>query len=150
MRDMTDLNPSHHFFRHIAPSRMDGDFIDPSAFWLREKDGKLEEGLSVNWLEYFKKSEPQDAIAPLMDILANKGFTVRPSSKFALLNVGAAKDAAARYTSISIVLDEEVNDPSHSLVKGYEAYNKQVAEELQKVIIDAYPANPDRARTSGG
>src|SRR5262245_8444854 len=68
------------------------------AFWLREKDGKLEEGLSVNWLEYFKKSKPQDAIGPLMDILTNKGFTVRASSKFALLNVGAALAAAARYT----------------------------------------------------
>jgi hypothetical protein len=142
MRDMTDLDHSHHFFRHIAPSRMDGDFIDPSAFWLREKDGKLEEGLSVNWLEYFKKSEPQDAIGPLVDILTNKSFTVRASSKFALLNVGAALAAAARYTSIAIVLDAEVNDASHSLVKGYEAYNKQVAEELQKVIIAAYPAKP--------
>ena len=142
MRDMTDLDRSHHFFRHIAPSRMDGDFIDPSAFWLREKNGKLEEGLSVNWLEYFKKSAPQDAIAPLVDIFTNKGFTVRASSKFSLLNVGTAKDAAARYTSIAIVLDAEVNDPSHSLVKGYEAYNKQVAEELQKVIIDSYPARP--------
>lgn len=140
MRDMTDLDRSQHVFRHIAPSRMDGDFIDPSAFWLREKNGKLEEGLSVNWLEYFKKSAPQDALAPLVDILTNKGFTVRASSKFALLNVGAAQDAAARYTSIAIVLDAEVNDPSHSLVKGYEAYNKQVAEELQKVIIDSYPA----------
>ena len=140
MRDMTDLDRSHHFFRHIAPSRMDGDFIDPSAFWLREKNGKLEEGLSVNWLEYFKKSAPQDAIALLVDIFTKKNFTVRASSKFALLNVGAAKDAAARYTAIAIVLDEEVNDPSHSLVKGYEAYNKQVAEELQKVIIASYPA----------
>lgn len=142
MRNMTDLDRSHHFFRHIGASRIDGDFIDPSAFWLREEGGQSEEGLSVNWLEYFKKSAPQDAIAPLRNILINKGRTVRRSSKFALLNVGAAKDAAARYTSVAIVLDEEENDPSHSLVKGYEAYNKQVAEELAKVIIDAYPAKP--------
>jgi hypothetical protein len=127
MRDTTALDHSHHVFRHIASSRIDGDYIDPSAFWLREKDGKLEEGLSVNWLEYFRVPTPQDAVAPLVDILQNKGFTVRASSRFALLNVGAAKDAAARYTSIAIILDTEVNDPSHALIKGYEAHNKQVA-----------------------
>jgi hypothetical protein len=58
------------------------------------------------------------------------------------LNVGAAKDAAAKYIPVAIVLDEEPNDPSHSLVKGYEAYNDQVAEELAKVIIDTFPAQP--------
>jgi hypothetical protein len=42
-----------------------------------------------------------------------------------------------------IVLDEKPDDPSHSLIKDYdEALNDQVAEELQKVIIAAYPPPP--------
>ena len=142
MRDMTDLDYSHHFFRHIKKSWTDGDFIEPAAFRLREENGQFEKGLSVNWLEYFNQSTPQDAITPLRDILIRKGRTVGGQSKFALLNVGAAKDAAAKYIPVAIVLDEEPNDPSHSLVKGYEAYNDQVAEELAKVIIDTFPVQP--------
>jgi hypothetical protein len=140
MRDMTELDRSHHFFRHIKKSWMDNGFIEPAAFRLRNEGGQFERGLSVNWLEYFKTPTPQDAIVPLRNIFAIKGRNVGGESRFALLNVGAAKDIAAQYTAILIVLDEEDNDPSHSLVKGYEAYNDQVAEELAKVIIATYPA----------
>jgi hypothetical protein len=139
---MTDLDHSHHFFRHIKKSWTDGDFIEPAAFRLREENGGFEKGLSVNWLEYFQQPTPQDAIAPLRDILIRKGRTIGGESKFALLNVGAVKNAAAQYIPIAIVLDEEDNDPSHSLVKGYEAYNDLVAEELAKVIINTFPARP--------
>jgi hypothetical protein len=57
--------------------------------------------------------------------------------------VGTAKNATMKYATIAIVLDEQDDDPSHSLVKDYdEALNDQVAEQLAKVIMDAYPANP--------
>jgi hypothetical protein len=136
-----DLNSSDHIFRHIKKSWMADDFIEPAAFRLRqEQDGRLENGLSVNWVEHFQKPTPKEAIAPLREILIKKGRSVGGESKFALLNVGTAKVAAAAYTSVSIVLDKEEDDPSHSLVQGYEAYNDQVAEELAKVIITAYPA----------
>jgi hypothetical protein len=137
-----ELDPAHHFFRHIKKSWIDEDFIDPAAFRLREQDAQFENGLSINWVEHFKKSTPQEAVAPLRKTLENKGRSIGGQSKFALLNVGAAKEAAALYTSVSIVLDAEANDPSHSLVKGYEAYNDQVAEELAKVIIQTFPAKP--------
>ena len=77
-----------------------------------------------------------------MPYLEKKGRKIGGKSKFALLNVGTAKAAAAKYIAIAIVLDAEDDDPSHSLIKGYEAYNDQVAEELAKVVIDAYPAKP--------
>jgi hypothetical protein len=94
-------------------------------------------------VEYFKKATPKEAIAPLREIFTKKQFKVGATAKFALLNVGAAKAAADRYTSVSIVLDEQDDDPSHSLIKDYdEAFNDQVAEELQKVIIDSFPAKP--------
>lgn len=138
---MDDLDPSFHVFRHIKKSWMDGDFIDPAAFTLRQlEDGQFESGLSVNWVEYFQKPTPREAVALLRELLQKKGRTIGGQSKFALLNVGVACAAAAKYTAISIVLDAEDDDPSHSLIKGYEAYNDQVAEELQKIIIDAYPA----------
>jgi hypothetical protein len=138
---MSELDPSSHVFRHIKKSWMHDDYIDSSAFRLRKfEDGQLEAGLSVNWVEYFQTATPQEAVTPLRELLKKKGRSIGGESKFALLNVGTAKAAAAKYSAVSIILDEEPDDPSHSLIKGYEAYNDQVAEELKKVIIDAYPA----------
>ena len=138
---MADLDPSHHIFRYVGGGSIEGGFIDPAAFRRKTKDGKLEESLSVNWVEYFEKSTPKEAIAPLREIFEKKKFKIGATSKFALLNVGAAKTAAARYTSVSIVLDAQENDPSHSLIRDYdEAFNDQVAEELQKAIIDSFSA----------
>jgi hypothetical protein len=140
---MADLDNTHHFFRHVKKSWMDGDFIDPAAFRLRtEENGQLEEGLSINWVEYFGKSTPQEAVGPLRNILTKKGRTIGGESKFALLNVGAAKAAAAKFTQVAIITDEETDDPSHAMVTGYQRYNDQVAEELQKVIITSFPAKP--------
>jgi hypothetical protein len=148
---MSELDPSHHIFRHIGGASIDGDFIDPAAFRRKEKeDGRLEVGLSVNWVEYFQKPTPQEAIPPLLDIFAKKGRRVGPKSQsqFALLNVTGAKDAAAKYAAVAIVLDEQENDPSHALIKDYEpALNDHVAEELAKVVIDLYPARPQTPST---
>jgi hypothetical protein len=143
---MLELDPSHHVFRHVGGASIDGDFIEPAAFRRKKKEnGQLEEGLSVNWVEYFQKNTPQEAVPPLLEIFTKKGRRVGPKSesKFALLNVGAAKNAAAKYTTVTIVLDEQEDDPSHSLVKDYdEALNDQVAEQFAKVVIDTYPARP--------
>ena len=141
---MSPLDPAHHIFRHIGGAAIDGDFVEPAAFRRKKKDdGKLEDGLSVNWVEYFQTSTPEEAVPLLCAIFAKKGRKVGTTSKFALLNVREAMDAAARYAAVSIVLDAQADDPSHSLVKDYdEALNDQVAEELQKVTRAAYPPPP--------
>ena len=138
---MADLDPLHHIFRYVGGGSIEGDFIDPAAFRRKIKHGKLEKGLSVNWVEYFGKATPKEAIPPLREIFDKKKFKIGATSRFALLNVRAAKTAAARYTDVSIVLDAQEDDPSHSLIGDYdETFNDQVAEELQKVIIDSFPA----------
>ncbi len=107
---MTDLDPSHHIFRHVGGASIDGDFIEPAAFRRKEKHGKIEKGLSVNWVEYFQKPTPQEAIPLLRDTFVRKGRKVGTTSKFALLNVGAAKTAAMRYATVAIVLDAQDDD----------------------------------------
>jgi hypothetical protein len=141
---MTALDPAHHIFRHVGGASIDGEFIDPSAFRRKKKDdGKLEDGLSVNWVEYFQANTPAEAVPALCAIFAKKGRKVGTTSKFALLNVAEATKAAARYAAVSIVLNAQPDDLSHSLVKDYdEALNDQVAEELQKVVRAAYPPPP--------
>ena len=141
---MNALDPAHHIFRYVGGGSIDGDFIEPAAFRRKKKEnGKLEHGLSVNWVEYFHTPSPADAVRPLCDIFRKKGRTIGTTSMFALLNVEEATKAAAKYAAVSIVLDAQENDPSHSLVKDYdEALNDQVAEELQKIIMAAYPPPP--------
>ena len=66
---MSELDPSDHIFRHIGGASIDGDFIDPAAFRRKIKDdGKMEDGLSVNWVEFFQRATPEEAIPPLCDI----------------------------------------------------------------------------------
>jgi hypothetical protein len=137
---MENLNDAHHIFRHIKKSWTEGDFIDPAAFQLRTKEN--ETGLSVNWVEYFGRQEPAEAIEPLKAILVTER-KIGGSSKFALLNVGAAKRAAAKYVTVEILTDDKPGDPSHTVIEGYVAYNEQVAEELAKIVITAYPATAD-------
>ncbi len=138
---MTDLDKDHHCFRHIKKSWLDGEFIEPAAFRLRTLDnGQLEDGLSINWVEYFNRPTPKEAVPPLRELLQMKGRTIGGESKFALLNAGRAKAAAAKFVKVEIVLDEEPDDPSHALVKGYQQFNDQVAEELAKVVIRSFAA----------
>lgn len=139
---MQELAPEHHILRHIKQSWMDGDFIEPAAFRLAVKDGVLEAGLSVNWVEFFQKPTAKEAVAPLRKILEKKGRKVGGNSKFAMLNVASAKHAAAPYAAVTIATDDEPEDPSHTQITGYAAFNDQVAEELAKVIITTFPAKP--------
>lgn len=82
-------------------------------------------------------------LPPLRSILEGKGRTVSALSKFALLlKVDSAKAAAKQYVDIAVVNDAEPSDASHALVKGYEAHNDQVAEELAKIVIATYSAKP--------
>lgn len=136
-----DLDPAHHIFRYVGGGSIEDGVINSSAFRRKIKDGTLESGLSVNWVEWFNTPTPAEAVQPLREVFAAKNFTLGAKAKFALLNVATAKEAAAQYTTVSIILDELPDDKSHSLITNYaEALNDQVAEQLQKAIIDSYPA----------
>jgi hypothetical protein len=143
---MNDLDPLHHIFRHVGGSQIHDTFIEPAAFRRKKKGGKLEDGLSVNWVEYFKKTTPEQAVPLLCEIFAKKNYKVGANSRFALLNVEQAKKAAAKHANVSVVLDPQEDDPSHSEVRNDdealnddEVLNVKIAEELQKVIITTYP-----------
>ncbi|MGB6767795.1 MAG: hypothetical protein WBE50_06840, partial [Methyloceanibacter sp.] len=88
MADPSELAATHHVFRHVKKTWTDGDFVEPAAFRLREEDGRIiEDGVSVNWVEYFQQGSPQLAVPLLRDLLRKKRRTVGAESKFALLNV---------------------------------------------------------------
>jgi hypothetical protein len=137
---MQELPQKDHIFRHIKKSWMEDEFINPRAFRLREEDGKvMEKGLSVNWVEYFGVETPQAAIPPLVAILKTKGRKVGGESKFARLNVGRVIEAAAEFVTTTVQTDDDLQDPSHALIEGYEAFNDEVSEALGQIIIDTFP-----------
>jgi hypothetical protein len=145
--EMTELASAHHIFRHVGKTRIHDGFIDSAAFHLRtnkETGEVIEHGLSVNWVEYFQTSTPQEALAPLRHILETKPKkrTVGAESRFALLNVAAVKAVAVKYVPVTIALHEEPGDPSHAMIVGYEAFNELVAEEIRKIIIADYAPPP--------
>lgn len=141
-----ELPTDNHIFRYIGGGSIDGDFIDPAAFRRKKKDGKLETGLSVNWVEWFRMLTPAAVVQPLREVFVKKGFHVGSTSRFGLLNVGTAKALAAKYTQVSIVWDKRPDDESHALVKDYdEALNDQVAEQLHKAMITSYPTKATQA-----
>lgn len=133
--NMASLSSEDHVFRHIKKTWMDGDFIDPAAFRLRG----AEDGLSVNWVEFYQKEAPQDTIPPLCETFKKKRRNVGANSRFALLNVADIVDAASKYTDISVLICEEDDDLSHALIKGYEHYNDLVAEALAKIVLQLFP-----------
>lgn len=135
-----ELDPAHHIFRYVGGASIDGDDIDSAAFRRKLKDGVLEAGLSTNWVEWFGLANPRDAVAPLKEVFTKKNFSLGATSKFALLNVGEAKEKTSKYAAISVAYDPQPNDESHALVSSYqEALNDQVAEQLQKAIIASFP-----------
>lgn len=134
------IDSEHHILRHIKKSWMDGEFVEPAAFRLREIDGQIENGLSVNWAEFFDSDKPEEAVRLICEVFRQKGRSIGGSSKFAFLNVHEAIEAGSKHTSIYVEHDPQQDDESHALIKGYENYNDLVAEELAKAIKHLFPA----------
>ena len=136
-----ELAPSQHIACYCRPRaiREDGT-LAPAAFRLRPG----EEYLSTNWLEYFHDADRQSQIAGVQQALTDKGFQIRRTASFAVLNVGAAvvrcKDA--RDIAIQFVALGEAQDPSHTGIYGYTTENAAVASLLATLVApnEVYPA----------
>ena len=137
------LSHSDHIARYCRPRdiRSDGRPLR-DAFLLRPGESYL----STNWLGYFHNSERQFQIAGVRQALTDKGFHVRSTASFAVLNVGftivVCKNALN--LDIQILTLGEPHDPSHTGIFGYTAANTDVATLLSKQITahEVYPAAP--------
>jgi len=68
--------------------------------------------------------------------LIDKGFRIRPSASFAVLNVGVAINICKGDLDlgIEIIALGEAHDPSHTGIFGYTAYNTDVATRLASSV----------------
>ena len=112
-----------------------------SAFQLREGESSL----SVNWLEFLDSDDRLKAVQLVRDAFGKKEFAIRPTGRFAAINVGDAKEAvkAIELGPLKIEHAPSRRDESHALISGYDASNDlDVATELWALVqsSDVYPA----------
>jgi hypothetical protein len=113
------------------------------AFRLRIRDGKLEEYISVNWLEKIASGRPQQ-LEFLRRTYREKGFTVRSTYRIGVLNVGELKAKSAPATvgrdTVSVRHLPEQNDPSHSGIFGLREDDRILEELLAQSVQSLEPA----------
>ena len=137
-----ELASSQHVARYCRPRaiREDGT-LAPAAFRLRPGEAYL----STNWLEYFHDADRQSQIASVHQALADKGFRVRRTASFVVLNVGASiaswrdtLSVATRFVALG-----ETHDPSHTGIFGYTVQDSNVAALLAVPVspVEIYPAD---------
>ena len=142
-----ELPPEHHVARHCRPRDFSakGLLLD-SAFELRPG----EEYLSTNWLEYFHDAHRLIQIVGVRQALVDKGFRVRPTASFAILNVGAAVARCSNTLNLDIqfIALGESHDPSHTGIFGYTAQSAVVAALLAASVdpSEVYPATVSAAQ----
>ena len=130
----------HHVAHYCKPSQVDDGVPSPDAFLPR----RTEDYRSVNWLEFFGALSRTDAVERVRESLRGKAFTIKPSGRLAVLNVGEAKSAArGAGRPVRVEHAPEQNDPSHAGIMGYAAGDVPVAEALQSLVHseDLYPGD---------
>ena len=100
--------------------------------------------LSTNWLEYFHESERVDQLEGVKQALTNKGFQIRSTAYFAVLNVGSAISICKDYLALDIFFSTtgEFSDPSHTGIYGYSSLNARTAALLAASVNsnEVYPS----------
>ena len=114
-----ELLPSDNVARYCSPRHLGGDGLPlEAAFHLRDSENYV----STNWLEHFHPTDRPFQLDCLRQSLIAKGFTVRQSGRFAVLNVGAVIAVCKDKLKLDIrfVTLGEPDDPSHTGIYGME------------------------------
>lgn len=138
------LSDSDHVVRYVPPSRLARDENDKvvgllfSAFQIREG----EPSLSTSRLEYFA-GDRSEKIAKCVQ--ANrKCLVVRPSSAFAIGNVGSLKAVGQRQASgkaIRVVYSPTECNPAHTSVEKLPRNEMELLEQLAAEVFSEIVLN---------
>lgn len=140
-----ELSSSHSVARYCSKRRLGDDGLPlEEAFRLRVDEVYV----STNWLECFHNSDRPFQIDCVRQSLIAKGFSVRPSARFAVLNVGTATAVCKNSLNLDIkfVLLDELDDPSHTGIYGLDLADDETqglaAQVLAQSVLPAevYPA----------
>lgn len=124
--------------RHVSSKRLfrdedgnaTGGFL-PQAFALREE----ENGLSVNWLEYFNGTHQQNIVASVRKF--RKVRDIRKSSAFGISIVKTIQDVCADHDAnkVRVVSSPSAKNKSHSTIIRIPRDNMELFESL---AVDAF------------
>lgn len=134
------LSDSNHILRYCSPIHVDkeSENIKASAFRLRSS----EEYLSVNWMEYFRKSVSVEEQTDEIRTALSKKLKLKSNGRFAKLRVGTVKN---RIQDAEVKHVPEPEDPSHAGIYLGKQDNREATLKLVNVIKpdDIFPALKD-------
>lgn len=115
----SEISENDHVSRYCKPTYvLESGRISGQAFQLRES----EKYLSINWLEYFDGPDKESRIEKIRGNFLDKGFGLSKAGRFAVLNVGKAKDHVFKNSRdqniLTIKRKPALNDPSHGGIFG--------------------------------
>ena len=146
-----------HVARHCSVTKMKQDgTVSGAAFRLRA--GK-DVSLSVNWLEFLHPDERGLQLAALRDAFRAKGFELRPTARFAVLNAGELRRHVRQQSGDGRVLKVQheplskatdgIDDPSHAGISGYGADDDIIADLIAQAVEEVYAAGAGLQRRDG-
>jgi len=127
-----------HVVRLCKASTVDNGVIQATAFMLR----RVEQYLSVNWLENLNRSDRMSEVRELQDLYRSK-FKVGAGARLAVLNVGILKakvENESNGAQLRVLHEPEDFDPSHAGIYGISHDDDLVAELIAQVVLESHPA----------
>lgn len=131
-----------HIARLCQPKTIEDGQIQGSAFMLKLDKG--EEGLSVNWLEFFNCSSREYEIDEIRNVYSLKFNRIGLRAKIAIINVGEVREKVLTKTedrrNLEVLHDPKEDDPSHSEIYNTTPDDILIAEMILETVHEAYPA----------
>ena len=124
------LPDSDRIARYCRPGTLDNEEPSGTSFRMREQDACL----SVNWVEYWEKSELDAAMRHIQEDLS-QDLELSPNGLFAVLNVGQAKMIISAVTrQQATITHEPTRVRSHAEVCGYKRNEFTVSAALALAV----------------
>jgi hypothetical protein len=106
-----------------------------------KEDQPAEQSLSVNWMERTGLLDGTEQLRTILNILRQKGRTVRKSSGFAVLNVGRSREDVRRQSidqrELTFIHEpDDALDDTHAAIHGYSYLENEIAT-LLALSVDA-------------
>jgi len=140
------LNENSSIARRCREKHIHNGVVTSKAFQLRQKtkEGKPEENLSVNWIEYFQASE-SEIISRIIKIWIQKKLEVK-GAQLAKINVGKMIQHVKNETNGKFNLlvkkqnhkSSQIIDESHYGIIGFSVADNNIIPRLIRDIVDSY------------
>lgn len=127
------IGSDHHIARYCNPKTCQGGEISHRAFRLDDN------GVSVNWLEYFQGSRESQIDRIRSDV--SKQLDIRENGRFAVLQIRSIESV---FKSMYVQHEPSENNPSHAEIRGWpnqKAHYTMIATRLAARIsnTDIFP-----------